>query len=124
MVKPALHTRTRDSTPLQQVLEVVRRTGRHAIELRRVDFDRALDRGHSAYVQDSGVPIGPIDLEMTPDRLRPGRGTIAFDEVFRLLAAKSYDGPIRYEAPNPAARAPDPEDVDGEARAATLAFMP
>lgn len=76
------------------------------------------------YVQYSDVPIGPIDLQMTLDRLPPGRGRIAFGEVFRSLAAKGYDGPISYEAPNPTAWARDPEDVAREARDATLACMP
>jgi sugar phosphate isomerase/epimerase len=44
----ALHTWTLDSTPLASALETARATGWDAIELRRVDFERALERGETA----------------------------------------------------------------------------
>lgn len=44
----ALHTWTLDSTALSEALRVARATGWDAIELRRVDFERALERGETA----------------------------------------------------------------------------
>ena len=43
----ALHTSTLDTTPLAEVLRVARDTGWDAVELRRVDFDRAKAAGLS-----------------------------------------------------------------------------
>jgi hypothetical protein len=43
----ALHTWTLDSTPLAQVLQVAKSTGWDAVELRRIDFDRAEAAGPS-----------------------------------------------------------------------------
>ena len=47
-MKLALHTWTLDTTPLADVLRVVRETGWDAIELRRLDFLRAAEAGASA----------------------------------------------------------------------------
>lgn len=44
----ALHTWTLDTTPLAEVLRVARRTGWDAIELRRIDFARATEKGQPA----------------------------------------------------------------------------
>ena len=44
----ALHSWTLDTTPLTQVLEIARRTGWDAIELRRIDFARPVEAGGSA----------------------------------------------------------------------------
>lgn len=41
----ALHTWTLDTTPLSRVLEIARETGWQAVELRRLDFARAAERG-------------------------------------------------------------------------------
>src|SRR5436190_2033042 len=41
----ALHTWTLDTTPLARVLQVARATGWNAVELRRVDFERAREAG-------------------------------------------------------------------------------
>ena len=45
----ALHTSTLDTTPLAEVLRVARDTGWDAVELRRVDFDRAEAAGQSEH---------------------------------------------------------------------------
>jgi 2-keto-myo-inositol isomerase len=44
----ALHTWTLDSTPLGEALRAARTTGWDAIELRRLDFERAQERGETA----------------------------------------------------------------------------
>ncbi len=44
----ALHTWTLDTTALPDVLRVVRAAGWDAIELRRVDWERALQAGGTA----------------------------------------------------------------------------
>src|SRR5262245_41197782 len=44
----ALHTWTLDTTPLPEALGVIRRTGWDAVELRRLDFQRAAESGESA----------------------------------------------------------------------------
>jgi len=44
----ALHTWTLDTTPLGRVLEIARGTGWQAVELRRLDFARAAERGQAA----------------------------------------------------------------------------
>ena len=41
----ALHTWTLDTTPLADALRIAKRTGWNAVELRRIDFDRARDAG-------------------------------------------------------------------------------
>src|SRR4030088_656863 len=45
----ALHTSTLDTTPPAEVLRVARDTGWDAVELRRVDFDRAEAAGQSEH---------------------------------------------------------------------------
>src|SRR5579859_5811432 len=54
-----------------------------------------------AYVQYSDVPREGLQPGFTADRLPPGQGSIAFAEVFGLLAEKKYAGALSYEAPNP-----------------------
>ena len=75
--------------------------------------------GEVAYVQYSDVPTGPLEPGLVLNRLPPGRGTIPFPEVFRLLREKGYDGYASYEAPNPEAWSRNPEEVAREALAAT-----
>jgi len=63
----ALHTWTLDSTPLAGVLEVARSTGWDAVELRRVDFDRAEAGGQSAaqvldLVRASGLAVSAVGV--------------------------------------------------------------
>jgi 2-keto-myo-inositol isomerase len=65
----ALHTWTLDTTPLGRVLEIVRETGWEAIELRRLDFARAAERGQSAeavlnLVRSSGVPTACVGVAL------------------------------------------------------------
>ena len=65
----ALHTWTLDSTPLADVLRIVRATSWDGIELRRLDWTRAAERGESAgdvptLVRSSGVPVACVGVEL------------------------------------------------------------
>lgn len=65
----ALHTWTLDTTPLPEVLRIARTTGWDAIELRRLDFKRAAERGQSAgdvldVVKRSGLPVACVGVEV------------------------------------------------------------
>jgi 2-keto-myo-inositol isomerase len=77
-----------------------------------------------AYVQYSDVPDAPLPPGTPTDRLPPGRGTVPFREVFRILATKGYEGYLSYEAPNPDAWQSPPEEVAREAAEATRALLP
>jgi 4-hydroxyphenylpyruvate dioxygenase len=64
----ALHTWTLDTTPLDRVLAIARRTGWDAVELRRVDFARAAEAGQSeAHVLDlvraSALPVSCVGAQ-------------------------------------------------------------
>lgn len=64
----ALHSWTLDTTPLARVLEIARRTGWNAVELRRVDFARAREAGQPAeavieLVRSSGLPVACVGGE-------------------------------------------------------------
>jgi sugar phosphate isomerase/epimerase len=76
-----------------------------------------------AYVQYSDVPRTGLEPGKAVDRLPPGAGVVPFRELFRILAAKGYDGYWSYEAPNPAAWARDPETVAREALEATRVLL-
>jgi len=57
---------------------------------------------HIFAVQYSDVPpTAPPGMLRPTDRLTPGRGCVRWAEVFALLAEKSYQGYLSYEAPNP-----------------------
>ncbi len=57
---------------------------------------------HIFAVQYSDVPAtAPQGMLRPTDRLTPGRGCVRWAEVFALLAEKSYQGYLSYEAPNP-----------------------
>lgn len=58
---------------------------------------------HIYAFQYSDVPAEPHadEVRRPVDRLCPGRGVVRWNEVFRLLIEKGYDGPLSYEAPNP-----------------------
>jgi 2-keto-myo-inositol isomerase len=71
------------------------------------------------YVQYSDVPDAPPDGPPPVDRLPPGKGVVQWTDLFRLLAAKNYEGYISYEAPNPAHWARSAADVAGEGVQAT-----
>lgn len=65
----ALHTWSLDTTPLPRVLEVARRTGWAAIELRHVDFARAAEAGQSpeevvALVGASGLAVAAVGARL------------------------------------------------------------
>src|SRR3954452_23068258 len=63
----ALHTWTLDTTPLPRLLDVARATGWDAVELRRIDFDRAEAAGRSEadviqLVRDSGLAVSAVGV--------------------------------------------------------------
>ena len=63
----ALHTWTLDTTPLAEVLRIARATGWDAVELRRIDFDRAESAGQSEaqlldLVKQSGVAVSAVGV--------------------------------------------------------------
>jgi 2-keto-myo-inositol isomerase len=64
----ALHTWTLDTTTLADALRTARETGWDAVELRRVDFIRAAERGMDAdavidLVKKSGLPVACVGVE-------------------------------------------------------------
>jgi 2-keto-myo-inositol isomerase len=64
----ALHTWTLDTTPLPDALAIAKRTGWKGVELRRLDFTRAADAGHSAdvvigQVRASGLGVACVGVE-------------------------------------------------------------
>jgi sugar phosphate isomerase/epimerase len=64
----SLHTWTLDSTPLADVLRIAKATGWDAVELRRVDFVRAYERGGSLaevvdLVRRNGLPVSAVGVE-------------------------------------------------------------
>ena len=68
-IRLALHTWTLDTTPLAEALGVIRKTGWDAVELRRVDFERAAQAGQSAeqvieLVRASGLPVACVGVEL------------------------------------------------------------
>jgi 2-keto-myo-inositol isomerase len=67
--KLALHTWSLDTTPLAGLLGIARATGWNAVELRRLDFTRAAERGQSAeqvidLVKASGLPVACVGVEL------------------------------------------------------------
>jgi 2-keto-myo-inositol isomerase len=67
--KLALHTWTLETTPLDDVLRIAHETGWGGIELRRVDFTRAAERGRNAddviqLVKRSGLPVACVGVEL------------------------------------------------------------
>jgi 2-keto-myo-inositol isomerase len=74
--------------------------------------------------QYSDVPADPVTGVKRPtDRLPPGMGTIAWQDVFGLLAEKGYAGYLSYEAPNPALWARPPAEVAREGLEATRRLL-
>ncbi len=64
----ALHTWTLDTTLLPDALAIARRAGWEGIELRRLDFTRAADAGHSAeavleQVRSSGLGVACLGVD-------------------------------------------------------------
>jgi len=91
----ALHTWTLDTTPLEEVLRVAQRTGWDAVELRRIDFARAAERGRSAEavldrVRQSGLAVACVGVElgwMFAEGAERRRLLAAFAESCRWAAA-------------------------------------
>lgn len=66
--KLALHTGTIDRAPLDVALRVARETGWDAVELRSVDFQRAMEAGRSiddilALVRSNGLPVTAVGVQ-------------------------------------------------------------
>jgi 2-keto-myo-inositol isomerase len=64
----ALHTWTLDTTPLPELLRIASETGWGAVELRRLDFVRAEERGETSgqvidLVKRSGLPVACVGVE-------------------------------------------------------------
>ncbi len=79
---------------------------------------------HIFAFQYSDVPATPPPGMLRPtDRLAPGGGCVRWPEVFALLAEKSYQGYLSYEAPNPALWARPALDVSREGADATRALL-
>ena len=65
----ALHTWTLDTTPLADVVRIARETGWNAVELRRVDFERAAAAGQPAervldLARGSGLPVACVGVKL------------------------------------------------------------
>lgn len=65
----ALHTWTLDTTPLRSVLDIAHTTGWDAVELRRLDFERAEAAGQSQsevlqLVRDSGLSVAAVGVTL------------------------------------------------------------
>jgi sugar phosphate isomerase/epimerase len=68
-VKLSLHTWTLDTTPLPDVLRIIRSTGWDAVELRRIDFVRAVEAGGRAedvldLVRKSGLAVSCVGAQL------------------------------------------------------------
>jgi 4-hydroxyphenylpyruvate dioxygenase len=91
----ALHTWTLDSTPLAEAVRIARATGWDAIELRRVDFERAAQAGRSAdavlaEVRAGGLPVACVGVTlgwMWADGDERRRLVAVFDEQCARAAA-------------------------------------
>src|SRR5262249_20605653 len=67
--KLALHTWTLDTTPLPDLLPIVKKAGWGAVELRRLDFTRAAERGRTgeqviSLVKAGGLPVACVGVEL------------------------------------------------------------
>jgi len=84
----------------------------------------AVPAEHIFAVQYSDVPAtAPQGMLRPTDRLAPGRGCVQWREVFALLAEKSYQGYLSYEAPNPQLWARPAEEAAREGVEATRALL-
>jgi len=87
----ALHTWTLDTTPLADALRATRAAGWDGVELRRVDFARAAEKGQPAaevlkLVKASGLRVACVGVEMGwifADGAERGRLLEAFAESCR-----------------------------------------
>lgn len=104
---PALHTRTVDTTPLEQGLEATKTGGFDAVELRRVDFVRnpnVLD-----LAKRSSLPAACVDVEPGWIFFSKGEEQERLFGVFResCQAAIALDCPLPISAIGPAAASLD-----------------
>jgi sugar phosphate isomerase/epimerase len=82
-----------------------------------------LEPSEIAYVQFSDVPATGVEPGQIMPRLPPGRGVVDFKTFFALIRAKSYAGPLSYEAPDPEAWKRPPAEVARQALEATRRFL-
>jgi sugar phosphate isomerase/epimerase len=95
----ALHTWTLDTTPLADVLRIARTTGWDAVELRRLDFKRALETGRTAdqvldLVRTTGLFVACVGVQagwMFAEGEERNRLLQAFAESCRWAAALRCD---------------------------------
>lgn len=75
--------------------------------------------------QYSDVSPDPVvGMKRPTDRLAPGEGTVLWAELLNLLDEKGFDGPLSYEAPNPALWAQSPYRVCKDGVAAIGRLLP
>jgi 2-keto-myo-inositol isomerase len=65
----ALHTWTLDTTSLAEIVRIAGPAGWNALELRRVDFERAAEAGHAAdhvldLARNSGLPVACVGVKL------------------------------------------------------------
>lgn len=118
----ALHTWTLDTTPLPEVLAVARATGWEAIELRRLDFQRAVEEGGSAdavldRVRASGLAVACVGAERGwmfargPERRRLLEAFAESCRWARALGCGTVMSPVDHGRGEPAQAAASLRDV-------------
>ena len=101
----ALHTWTLDTSPLPDAVAAAQAAGWDAIELRRLDWNRAREAGHaSTWVEDtvraSGLPVACVGVEfgwMWADGAERARLLAVFDEQCaraRALGCETVMSPV------------------------------
>lgn len=104
----ALHTWTLDTTPLAEVLRIVRETGWNAVELRRADFTGALADGMTNdqfldLIRSSGVKVATLGVEPGCLFASGGERRRLFDGFTATCAnAVALDCDLIMTAPGPA----------------------
>ena len=97
----SLHTWTLDTTPLADPLAVIKKTGWDAVELRRLDFERADQAGQSAGGGRSGARLRPPrGLRGRGARLGVGHRRGAGAPAARVRRAGRARGVARLRAPS------------------------
>ena len=109
----ALHTWTLDTTPLADALRATKAAGWDGVELRRIDFARAAEKGQPAadvlsLVRASGLPVACVGVElgwMFADGAERQKLMQAFDESCRNRH-ETNEHAIRLRVPSSPSAAP------------------